>query len=313
MYNVLIVIFLPYKAEIANFFKDSGYNVEMSESAFDAMARLKISNFDLIISDVELPGDNAFDLYNYINTHYPYIPTIMITENHFDSFFDRIFHEGIGNVLNIPIDKEEILNLAEKLITRKNIFGLNNYMNDIEEIKKIKITSSGKIQESINKIQDQIEDWGFKIKNRVILNLVLNEMIINAVYHSHGYTAEKEERLHVDLKADEYVDVFFARNEYSYGISINDYMGKLTKMQILDSLHTAIKQTQLILKAAETGEEITDEITETGRGLDMLRKIAGDYYFIIDKDERTEIIILFYDQSFGSKDKSSSLKIIETK
>ena len=236
---------------------------------------------------------------------------IMISEKDIDSFFDFIFQEGIGNVLCKPIVKSELLNLSEKLITKKNIFGLQNYMSDINEIKKIKITSSNRIQESISLVMDQIEKWGIKIENKVVLNLVLNEIIINAVYHSHGYTTEKEDRLQIKLKESEYVDISFARNEISYGISIADYMGKLSKMKILDSLHKAIKESQLILRAAETGEDISEAVSETGRGLDLLRKIAGDYCFIIKKDVRTEVIILFDSVKTNNANKRSSLKIIE--
>lgn len=313
MHNVLVVDFSPYKDSIAKIFHEFDYNVEISESAFDAMGKLKAYDFDLIISEVELPGDNAFDLYNYIQKYYAYIPMIMITEKNIDSFFDRIFKEGIGNVLCKPLQKGELINLADKLITKKKIFGLQNYMKDIYEIKKIRINSSNHIREAIDLILKQIEEWGLEIQNKVVLNLVLNEMIINAVYHSHGHTSEKEERVQVQLKENECVDIFFATNNLGYGISINDYMGKLSKMKILNSLHKAIKQSQLIIKAAETGEEISEEISETGRGLDLLRKIAGDYYFIIEKDVRTEIIILFDCLSLNSNnyDKSSSLKIIE--
>lgn len=311
MYNILVVDVSSYKEFVADIFREYGYNVEVSESAFDAISKLKAFNFDLVVSEVELPGDNAFELYNYISTYYPYIPKMMITEKEIDNFFERVFQEGIGNVLCKPLVKEEVINLAEKLITKKNIFGLQNYMKDIETINKITITASDQIQQRIEKMLSLIEEWGFKIENKVVLKLVLNEVIINAVYHSHGYKKEKEDRKIIKLKKGEYVDLFIAKNNTGYGISINDYKGKLTKMTILENLNNAIRQSQLILKAYETGEEITEEITETGRGLDLLRKIAKDYYFIIKKDIRTEVILLFTNTEKKEIGSGTSLKIIE--
>jgi DNA-binding NtrC family response regulator len=119
MYNILVVDVSSSKDTVARLFRDNGYNVELSESAFDAMSKLKLTDFHLVVSEVELPGDNSFELYNYICTYYPYIPTIMTTDKQIDIFFERIFHEGIGNVLCKPLIKEEVLNLAEKLITGK--------------------------------------------------------------------------------------------------------------------------------------------------------------------------------------------------
>jgi len=312
MYNVLIVDFSIVKDSLVKMFREGGYNVELCESAYDAMKKLKSIDFDLVVSEVELPGDNAFDLYNYIAKNYPYIPTIMTTDRNIDTFFDVIFKEGIGNVLCKPFRKEEILNLAEKLITKKNIFGLNNYLPDLIETKKIRITASKQIKKAISIIADEIEKWGFTIDNRITLTLILNEMAINAVYHSHGLTDEKKQRQAVHLGEGEYVDIFFARSKDRYGIAIDDYNGKLSRMKILDSINKVIEQNNLLDRASETQEDVTELISETGRGIDLVRKLAGEYYFIIQKNVRTEIIIIF-DPLFNDNTSCthSSLKIIE--
>ncbi len=312
MYKILVIDFSAYKETIARIFRDFGHDVVVCESAFDAMTKLKAHDFDLIVSEVELPGDNAFDLYNYISTYYPYIPAIMTTEKEIDTFFDRIIQEGIGNVISKPINEKELTGLADKLIAKKNIFGLQHYLTPIEgEIMKIRINSSRQIRKAIALAMKHIKEWGFVIKNSAVLNLILDELMINAVYHSHGYTREKELRQPVRLKEDEYVDFFFAHNNSRYGISITDYKGKLSKMKILDSIHHAIEQTQLILRAAETGEEISDLVSETGRGIDLVRKLSAEYYFVIKKDVRTEIILLFDREPSAENKSNSSLKIIE--
>lgn len=312
MNKILIVDFSSHKDSIVKIFTEAGYSVEACESAYDAMALLKANDFDLIVSEVELPGDNAFDLYNYISRYYPYVPAIMTTDKDIDLFFDKIFQEGIGNVLVKPVQGMELLNLAEKLISKDGIFGIQNYIQPTDgEIKKIRITASDQIRKAVETVLHEIEKWDFTIKNKSALNLILNEMIINAVYHSHGYTKEKEQRAPVKLRENEFVDVFFARTDSRYGISITDYRGKLSKMRILDSINRAIEQNQLILRAAETGEEISDLVSETGRGIDLVRKLSAEYCFVIKKDVRTEIILLFDSEPSLGRRSNSSLKIIE--
>jgi two-component sensor histidine kinase len=276
------------------------------------MSKLKMYDYDLVVSEIELPGDNAFDLYNYISRNYPYIPTIMTTDKNIDTFFDVIFQEGIGNVLCKPIKKSEVLNLAEKLITKKNIFGLGNYLTGIKESKKIRITNSKQIKKAINVILDEIEKWNFKIRSRMLLCLILNEMAINAVYHSHGLSDEKEERKSVKLKEGEYVDLFFARSSDRYGIAIDDYNGKLSKEMILNNINKVIVQNTMIDDAVKTGSDIASIVSETGRGIDLVRKLAGEYYFIIKKDVRTEIMLIF-DPRYEDDNSThySSLKIVE--
>lgn len=312
MYKVLIVDFSSYRDILKNVFIEGGYDVLSCESAYDAIAQLKIYDIDLVVSEVELPGDNAFALYNYLNTYYSYIPVIMTTEKDIDYFFDRVFQEGIGNVLSKPIKPNELLSLAEKLITKKNIFGLSNYLSSKDSvIKKLRIPSSEQIKPAINMVIRQIEDWGFTLKNKSVLNLILNELCINALYHSHGYSKEKEMRLPVRLKENEYVDIFFVQGKTGYGISINDYKGKLSKTKILDSIQKAIEQNQMILKAAESGDDISELVSETGRGIELVRKLSAEYYFVIKQNVRTEVILLFDREDQSGREPKSSLKIIE--
>jgi len=308
MNTILLVDHTEYKHHLQKLLEQH-YAVVSVDSAYDAISTLNMQDVDLVISQVELPGDNAFDLYNYLQKHYTYIPAIMITEKDIDTFFDKIFTQGIGNVLKIPVNENEFINLVNKIISRKNIFGLEHYVTNIKNTKAIRITSSKQIQPTVDTMLSTIESWGFAIKNKSVINLILNEMIINAVYHSHGYTREKEMRIPVELKSGQYVDVTLCHNASLYAIAITDYQGTLTKEKILQSIHKAIEQEQLILKAAETGEDISDKISETGRGIDLMRKLASEFYFIIQQNKRTEIILLF--ESDPNAKKSSSLKIIE--
>ena len=313
MDSVLIVDYSHDRDTLADILKDKGYTVVLCESAFDAMAQLKSHDYDLVISEVELPGDNAFDLYYYIQKNYPYIPMIMTTSKNIDSYFNNIFEQGIGNVLRKPIKKDELLNLAQKLISNKNVFGLENYVTGMIDQKKISITASSQIPRAVSLVISEIEAWGFIQKNKMLLNLILNEVAINAVYHSHGLTKEKEKRIPVTLSDGDHVDIFFARGAKNYGISIVDYKGILTKNRILESLHKMIEQGNLIEQAYETGEDISPMISETGRGFDLVRKLSGEYYFIIKQNERTEVMLLFEPDNDRPCETSASLKIIEVR
>lgn len=313
MYRILIADPSGYGDEIAGLYEASGYSVDTCDSAFDAISKLKAYEYDLVVSEVELPGDNAFDLYEYIRENYPFIPAIMITDKKIDSFFNMIFTRGIGNVLHKPVSEKELLGLSTKLITRENIFGLQYYLEDMRDLKRIRITRSTQITDAIEMMIDQIEQWGFKIQSRMAIGLILNEMIINAVYHAHGLTAEKLDRKPVTLEEGKSVDLFFCRNESSYAVSVTDYNGRLTTERILESINSVIEQEILIERSVLTGENIMEHISETGRGIDLVRKLSWEYYFIIKKNTRTEVIIIFNDSAKNTGRERSSLKIIEDK
>lgn len=311
MYRVLIADLSSYKDTLKKIFTENNYNAVFCDSAFDAISKLKAYDFDMIVSEVELPGDNAFELYEYVEENYPYIPIIMVTDKNIDQFFGRIFEQGIGNVLHKPVNAKELLNLAEKLITKRKIFGLGNYLDNIKEAKRMKIRKSLQINRAIDLVIEQIIKWDFQISSRATLGLILNEMVINAVYHSHGLTQEKLERVPVVLPDDKYVEIQFCYNDDSFAISITDYNGNLSKEKILESINNVIKQNILIEESIETGEDISALISESGRGIDLVRKLSGEYYFIIKKNFRTEIILIFKKIDEPVESESSSLKIIE--
>ena len=311
MYNILIADISEYRNTLKDIFEKNGYSVVLCDSAFSAISKLKAYDFDLIVSEVQLPGDNAFQLYEYVNGNYPFIPMIMVTDKNIDLFFDRIFEQGIGNVLQKPIDSKDILRLSQKLIIKENIFGLSNYLDNIIEIKRLKIKKSRQINNAIGIVIDQIQNWNFKISNQNILRLILNEIIINAVYHSHGFTNEKLNRIPIELPDDKFVDVYFCHTDDAFAISIIDSNGKLTKAKILESINNTVKQNLLIEESAATGRDISEFVSESGRGLDLVRKLSADYYFIMKKNHRTEIILIFKNNDCPSNAEKTSLKIIE--
>jgi len=311
MKKILIVDSTPYINELSELLNKNSYTTVLTDTALDAIAMLKSENFDLIISEVTLPGDNSFELYFYLNKNYPYLPVIMITDKELDGFFEEIFEKGIGNVINKPVNESELINLADKLTDKSNIFGLDKYLTGIIEIKKMRITSSSQIQKSINIILDYMKKRNFMIDNIMMLNLILNELIINAVYHSFGFTREKEERKAIILPDGKFVEIDFAFSESSLGISITDFNGTLTKNKILESMYKVVFQKKIIDKAVASGQDISSVISETGRGIELVRQLVSEYYFVINRQIRTDIILIFNSQHEFDTKKLTSLKIIE--
>lgn len=312
MKKILIVDFTIYQESLSKLYKNRGYDVDKVESAYEAMQKMNAVDYDLVVSEVELPGDNAFDLYRWIQQHFPYIPVILTTEKEMDSFINDIFMNGAGNVLSKPIHPDELMSLSDKLMHNEGIFGLGNYLDSIKELKRIRITASGQIAKSVKELIEIARRWGYEVENPIALELVLNEMVINAVYHSHGLTKEKESRTPVTLPEGHYVDIFAGHTGEDYGYAITDYNGTLTKKRILESINSVVLQERLMEKALETGADISELISETGRGIDLVRKITADYYFIIRPGHRTEIILVFSNNSHRDDiDQFPSLKIIE--
>lgn len=307
--NIMIVDPSEYAQTIAG--QLSEYRPVIFKTAYDAILALNSKRFDLVISEVTLPGDNSFELYYYIHKNLPYLPVIMITDDDIDSLFHEILQNGIGNVLKKPVSAKEFSNLVNKLLGLSPVFGIRNYLNGINTLKKIRINNSEQINPTIRKMTGIIKDWGFMIQNMMLMHLILNEIMINSLYHAHGFTRQKLKRLPVTLKEGDFIDIYFGNNGEEYALSVTDYKGTLSSQIILSSIYNVINQRRIIEQAAVSGDVSGLQLSESGRGIELVRKLAKEYYFIIEKGKRTETILIFDNSHEYEQESSASVKIIE--
>lgn len=124
--------------------KGSGYGVTTEASAESALKRLQNEFFDLIISDIKMPGISGIELLKKIKTLQPEIPVIMITA--FASANDAVEAMKLGaeDYITKPFNLDELKLIIEKSLYKKNI--------EIENIKlKSQLTEKEKFDNIVGK------------------------------------------------------------------------------------------------------------------------------------------------------------------
>jgi CheY-like chemotaxis protein len=258
-----------------------------------------------------MPVMDGFELIKHLNNLELNIPRVMITNMDIDKYLELAIKNDIGNILSKPVNPLELVRLCHKLITQENIFGIKNYMLGLKSLKRVKIINSKQIRPTIDIITSDAFKAGIAQEDKAYLAVILSEVLTNAVYHAHGYSAEKQQSANISLKEDEKVEVCFGTGKKKYGISVTDFQGKLTKESILQAFKSYVDQEEMLEKAMATGEDISEMISTSGRGLQMIRMMANEYYFNIKKGEKTEVIILLDFEKEDKEDKQSSIKINE--
>jgi len=103
---------------IALFLKHAGYKVDTADSAARALQLAGERNFDLIISDIGMPGMNGYELAGTLRrqTLYQSIPIIAVTG--YSEYDDRgrALEAGFSAHLTKPIDPTQLLNLMNELL-----------------------------------------------------------------------------------------------------------------------------------------------------------------------------------------------------
>lgn len=96
-----------------------GYHVvpqSNANSALDYIGTTKES-FDLVISDVSMPGVRGIAFLSALHTAFPKLPVIIITAFGDWDQYAAALREGAFEFLNKPLDKTQLLSLIQKAIS----------------------------------------------------------------------------------------------------------------------------------------------------------------------------------------------------
>lgn len=101
--------------------KEENYDVTAAESSESALKQLKAGNFDLVISDIKMPGIGGIELLKKIKVITPEVPVIMITA--FASANDAVEAMKLGaeDYITKPFNLEELKLIIDRCIYKKNI------------------------------------------------------------------------------------------------------------------------------------------------------------------------------------------------
>lgn len=263
-------------------FLEDHYDVETAENGHAALDLLNQKSFDLVISDINMPGMSGPELLREVKSKFPGTKTALITAYNVDDYIKIAKEEIISNIIpkTVPFNFAELESIIYGLLTGE-IFGLSKYLlPQHEKIFSSQITSSQMGRE----IREQIiEIFMKRFGTAGDMKLILDEIITNAIYHapSNSDGSEKyQEFEEITLQPDEYVYIECGYDNEKYGVSVTDQKGRLTKETVLYKINRQI-----------TGEGLLDD---SGRGIHMSRLFADRLIINVAPKRKTEVILMNY-------------------
>ena len=99
--------------------EDEGYNVEQVTSGDQALARLNVAPFDLLVVDVRMPGTSGLEVTRIVHEKYPLLPVIVMTA--FGSIETAVeaIHEGAFDFISKPMNLAELRKTVEKALAQR--------------------------------------------------------------------------------------------------------------------------------------------------------------------------------------------------
>jgi CheY-like chemotaxis protein len=259
--------------------EDEGYALSCARSAAEALEELKKNTYDLLLSDINMPGMKGFELLNEASRLYPALKTALITAYDVHDYLYLAKNYNIGNIITktTPFNFTELALLVRNIVSG-DIFGLERYLD--AEFKSLRISHSRDIESVITAVIDA---------HRRKFRQALGEILINAVYY--GARRERGDKkslwkIDVALKPDEEVIVSWGTDAEKTAISVLDQKGRLTKREVLYWLERNTTKD-------EDGVTI-GLLDEHGKGLFITRETIDRLIVNIQRGSRTEMILLNY-------------------
>ncbi len=269
---------------LSEFLRDEGYAVATACDAKEALQRLSAGPFDLLLSDINMPGMKGFELIKEAGRLYPSLKSALITAYDVRDYLYMAKHYNIGNIITktTPFNFEEVRLLVKNILS-EDVFGLDRYVHG--GIQQIRIRSTNEIEGVIQKIIAEMPD----LRHKRTFRQVLNEIIINAVYY--GAKSERGDRkeswpLVVNLSADEEIFIEWGADEEKAGVAVRDQKGILKKEEVLYWLERNATK-------GDNGVSI-GLLDEHGKGLFISRETIDRFIVNIKRGKKTEIVMLNY-------------------
>ena len=100
---------------------DYQYKVETAGTALEALERLEINPFDLVIVDLLLPGPNGLDLAEAVRILDPGTPVILMTAYGTSAFESMAAHPAISHYLHKPFSLDRLLALVTQVFGQRPV------------------------------------------------------------------------------------------------------------------------------------------------------------------------------------------------
>ena len=97
----------------------NGIQIDTSETAVDALERIKQTDYDAIVSDVKMPGMDGLALLHEIRELRPSTPTLMITGHGERDLAVQALRGGAYDFVQKPIDRDYFVASLERAIQRR--------------------------------------------------------------------------------------------------------------------------------------------------------------------------------------------------
>lgn len=169
---------------LARILQQAGFEVTTAESAEQGLDYLKTTQFDMILTDLRMPGMHGMEMLKIIHANYPFLPVILFTaQPDLNSAVEALRH-GATDYLLKPIKPEAIIERARNILSkhqrekrkREIQIQIETLQNELKELDGGEMIGKPTIQ-PLNPVS--LEKERFLKRGKLVLDLQARRVLLN--------------------------------------------------------------------------------------------------------------------------------------
>jgi CheY-like chemotaxis protein len=98
-----------------------GLIVEQAQDGFEALRKLNHETFDVVVSDIGMPGLNGVDLARRIHDNFGRIPIVLMTGDPTARTNESVIQAGVSCLLIKPFIPRELVTTIHRAVAEKDV------------------------------------------------------------------------------------------------------------------------------------------------------------------------------------------------
>ncbi len=123
---------------IAEYLEAEGYETITAEDGKEAIAVINKGSVDLVITDLKMPNVNGMEVLNYVVSHFPTMPVIILTGHGTVEDAVQAMRIGAFDFISKPLNLEHLVMLIQRALERQELSRKNSELS--QELAKTKVS-----------------------------------------------------------------------------------------------------------------------------------------------------------------------------
>lgn len=109
-----------FAENIKEILEDEHLHAKVAHDGPNGLSMLAEDEFDLVITDMKMPGMNGLEVIRFIKEKWPALPVIVISAYARDELLDQAEREGALGILSKPVDMDYLTRFVQKVANSDN-------------------------------------------------------------------------------------------------------------------------------------------------------------------------------------------------